>query len=135
MLYTQRALRQSLIEREQKLKTAFELLEGWRKHLPTPLQEIHKQNTHLALDDLYVRDVTLSIFRQYHEAVYMICFPWVGNRSDGRVSEDCRRKCGELCVNSAQVVLAIANQILNMEIIDRYARYCRFDPRYLDSKD
>jgi len=118
MLYTQRALRQSLTEREQKLKTAFELLEGWRKHLPTPLQEIHKQNTHLALDDLYVRDVTLSIFRQYHEAVYMICFPWVGNRSDGRVSEDCRRKCGELCVNSAQVVLAIANQILNMEIID-----------------
>lgn len=135
MLYTQRALRQSHIEREQKLKTAFELLEGWRKHLPTPLQEIHKQNTHLTLDDLYVRDVTLSIFRQYHEAVYMICFPWVGNRSDGQVSEDCGRKCGELCVNSAQVVLAIANQILNMEIIDRYARYCRFDPRYLDSKD
>ncbi|RQM04530.1 hypothetical protein DH86_00004444 [Scytalidium sp. 3C] len=118
MLYTQQALRQSLIEREQKLKTAFELLEGWRKHLPTPLQEIHKQNTHLTLDDLYVRDITLSIFRQYHEAVYMICFPWVGNRSDGRVSKDCRRKCVDLCVNSAQVVLAIANQILNMEIID-----------------
>ncbi|EPE28665.1 hypothetical protein GLAREA_09786 [Glarea lozoyensis ATCC 20868] len=74
MLYTQRALRQSLTEREQKLKTAFELLESWRKHLPTPLQEIHKQTTHLNLDDIYVPDATLSIFRQYHEAVYMIYF-------------------------------------------------------------
>ncbi|MCJ1279780.1 hypothetical protein MMC21_007604 [Puttea exsequens] len=121
MLYTQRALRQSLIEREQKLKTAFELLEGWRKHLPTPLQELHKQNTHLILDDCRVRDITLSIFRQYHEAIFMICFPWAGSQSDGRVSEDCRRKSVELCVNSAQVVLAIANQILNLDILDRYA--------------
>lgn len=128
MLYTQRALRQSLIEREQKLKIAFELLEGWRKHLPTTLQEIHKQNTHLTLDDHHVRDVTLSIFRQYHEAVFMICFPWVGNRSDGRVSKDCRRKCVELCVNSAEVVLAIANQILNLDIVDRYARHPFPDP-------
>ena len=119
MLYNQRALRQSLIEREQKLKTAFELLEGWRKHLPTSLQEIHKQNTHLILDDHHVRDFTLSIFRQYHEAVFMICFPWGGNRSDGRVSDDCRRKSIELCVNSAQVVLAVANQIVNLDILDR----------------
>lgn len=91
MLYNQRALRQFLIEREQKVKTAFGLLEGWRKHLPTSLQEIHKQNTHLILDDHHVRDVTLSIFRQYHEAVFMIYFPWADNRSDGRVSEDCRQ--------------------------------------------
>lgn len=126
MLYTQRALRQSLIEREQKLKTAFDLLEGWRKHLPNPLQEIHKQNTHLILDDHCVRDVTLSVFRQYHEAIFMICFPWAANRSDGRVSEDCRRKSVELCVNSAQVVLAIANQILNLDMLDRYARTCPF---------
>lgn len=118
MMYAQRALRQSLIEREHKLMTAFELLESWRKHLPTPLQGIHDQNSNLILDDVHVRDVTLSIFRQYHEAVYMICFPWVGNRSDGRVSEDCRRKCVDLCVNSAQVVLATANKILNIEIID-----------------
>ena len=121
MLYTQRALRNSLIEREQKLKTAFELLEGWRKHLPHALQEIHKQSTHLILDDYRVRDVILSIFRQYHEAIFMICFPWAGIRTDGRVSEDCRRRCVELCVNSAQVVLAIANQILNLDILDRYA--------------
>lgn len=131
MLYTQRALRQSLTEREQKLETALELLESWREHLPAPLREIHKQNIHLNLGDIYVRDVTLSIFRQYHEAAYMICFPWVGNRSDGRVSEDCRRKCGELCVNSAQVVLALSNQILNTEIIDRYARNYQIDPHDL----
>lgn len=124
MLYTQRALRQSLIEREQKLKTAFELLESWRKHLPTPLQEIDKQNTQLILDDHRVRDITLSIFRQYHEAVFMTFFPWAGNRSDGRVSDDCRRKSVDLCVNSAQVVLAIANQILNLDILDRYAPIC-----------
>lgn len=129
MLYNQRALRQSLLEREQKLKTAFELLEGWRKHLPSSLQEIHKQNTHLILDDHRVRDVTLSVFRQYHEAVFMICFPWAGNRSDGRVSEDCRRKSVELCVNSAQVVLAIANQIVNLDVLDRYAQHTLSDPR------
>ena len=122
MLYNQRALRQSLIEREQKLKTAFELLEGWRENLPTSLQDIHKQNAHLILDDYHVRDFTLSIFRQYHEAVFMIFFPLAGNRSDGRVSEDCRWKSVEVCVNSAQVVLAIANQILNLDILDRYAQ-------------
>ena len=122
MLYNERALKQSLKEREQKLKTAFELLEGSRTHLPTSMQEIHKQNTHLILDDHHVRDFTLSIFRQYHEAVFMIFLPWAGHRSDGRVSEDCRRKSVEICVNSAQGVLAIANQILNLDILNRYAQ-------------
>ena len=128
MLYNQRALRQSLVEREQKLKTAFELLERWRMHLPTSLQEIHKQNTHLILEDHHVRDFTLSIFRQYHEAVFMIYFPWAGNRSDGRVSEDCRKKSVEMCVNSAKVVLAVTNQIFNLDILDRYAQNVLSNP-------
>ena len=119
MLYNQRALRQSPAEREQKLKTAYELLEGWRSHLPPPLQEIHKQDMNLILDDHCTRDIHLSIFRQYHEAIFMTYYPWTGSQADGRVPENCRRKCVELCVNSAQAVLAIANQILNLDILDR----------------
>lgn len=119
MLYNQRALRQSPAEREQKLKTAYELLEGWRSQLPAPLQEIHKQDMHLILDNHQIRDIALSIFRQYHEAILMIYFPWTGSQADGRVSEDYRQKSVELCVNSAKVVLAIANQISNLDIFDR----------------
>nr|ANM86370.1 putative C6 transcription factor [Cladonia uncialis subsp. uncialis]AUW31185.1 putative C6 transcription factor [Cladonia uncialis subsp. uncialis] len=104
MLYNQRALRQTPAEREHKLKTAYELLEGWRSHLPAPLQGIHKQDIHLILDDHRTRDLHLSIFRQYHEAIFMIYFPWTGSQADGRISEDYRRKSMELCVNSAQVV-------------------------------
>ena len=119
MLYNQRALRQPPAEREQKLKTAYELLEGWRSHLPAPLQEIHKQDMHLILDDHRTRDIHLSIFRRYHEAIFMIYFPWTGSQADDRVSEDYRQKSVELCVNSAQVVLAITNQILNLDVLDR----------------
>lgn len=118
MLYNQRALRQSIVEREQKLKTAYKLLEGWRSHLPAPLQEIHKHDMHRILDDHQTRHIALSIFRQYHEAIFMIYFPWTCSQSGGRFSEDCRRKSMELCVNSAQVVLAIANQILCLDILD-----------------
>lgn len=32
------------------------------------------------------------------------------------------------------MVLAIANQILNIEIIDRYARRCNFDSPYFDQR-
>lgn len=119
MLYNQQALRQSLFEREQKLKTAYELLEGWRSQLPASLQEIHKHDIHRILDDHQTRHIALSIFRQYHEAIFMIYFPWTGTQSGGRVSEDYRRRSMELCVNSAQVVLAIANQILCLDILDR----------------
>ena len=118
MLYNQQALRQSLLEREQKLKMAYELLEGWRSHLPAPLQKIHKHDMHQVLDDHQTRPIALSIFRQYHEAIFMIYFPWTGSQSGGRVSEDYRRKSMELCVNSAQVVLAVANQILSLDILD-----------------
>ena len=121
MLYSQRALRQSLPERKQKLRTAYELLEGWRTKLPPPLHDIHTQDMYLILNDQRMpRDVALSIFRQYHEAILMIHFPWTGRQADARVSEEYRRKSVELCVGSAQVVLAIANQILNLDILDRY---------------
>lgn len=119
MLYSQRALRQLPVEREQKLRTAYELLEGWRKRLPVPLQEVHKQDMHRILDDHQTRPIAMLIFRQYHEAIFMIYFPWTGSQSDGRVSDDCRRQSMNLCVNSAQVVLAIANQILGLDILDR----------------
>ena len=119
MLYNQPALRQSPAEREQKLKTAYELIVGWRSHLPAPLQDIHKQDMHLVPDNRQMRDIALSIFRQYHEAIFMVYFPWTGSQTDGRVSEDYRRKSVELCVNSAQVVLAIANQMSNLHIFDR----------------
>ena len=119
MLYNQQALRQSLVEREQKLKTAHELLEGWRNHLPAHLQGIHKHDMHRILDDHQTRHIALSIFRQYHEAIFIIYFPWTSGQSVGRVSETCRRKCIELCANSAQVVLDIANQILSLDILDK----------------
>lgn len=119
MLYSQRALRQSFVEREQKLETAYKLLEGWRSHLPAPLQDIRKPDMHRILDDHQTRHIALSIFRQYHEAIFMIYFPWTGSQTGGRFSEDCRRKCMELCINSAQEVLDIANQILCLDILDR----------------
>lgn len=119
MLYSQRALRQSFVEREQKLETAYKLLEGWRSHLPAPLQDIRKPDMHGILDDHQTRHIALSIFRQYHEAIFMIYFPWTGSQTGGRFSEDCRRKSMELCINSAQEVLDIANQILCLDILDR----------------
>ena len=120
MLYNQQALRQPPPEREQKLKTANELLEGWRNLLPSPLQDIHKHNMHHILDDHQLRPMVLSIFRQYHEAVFIIHFPWTCDHSQGRVSENHRQMSMKLCANSAQVVLAVANQILCLDILDRY---------------
>lgn len=119
MLYNQRALRQSLAEREQKLELTYKLLEGWRSHLPAPLQEIHNPDIRRILDDQNLRHIALSMFRQYHEAIFMIYFPWTGSQSGGRVSEHCRKRSMELCVNSAQVVLAITNQISSLDILDR----------------
>ena len=119
MLYKQPALWQSPEEREAKLKAAYELIASWRNHLPAPLQEIHKQNMHLDLENRQMRDIALTIFRQYHEAIFMIFFPWTRSQAEGRVSEDYRRKSVEVCVNSAQVVLAVANQISNLHILDR----------------
>jgi hypothetical protein len=46
MLYSQRALRQTLGEREQKLEIAYNLLEGWRSRLPTILREMYKPDIH-----------------------------------------------------------------------------------------
>ena len=120
MLYRQSALRQSLIEREQKLDAAFKLLEDWRGRLPATLKEIHKPDIQRIMDDQPIsRHIALSMFRQYHEAIFMIFFPWSGGQSGGEVSEDCRRRGMELCVSSAQVVLATANQVSSLDILDR----------------
>ena len=119
MLYSQRALRQSFVEREQKLETAYKLLEGWRSHLPAPIQDIRKPDMNRILDDHQTRHIVLSTFRQYHEAIFMIYFPWTGSQTGGRFSEDCRRKSMDLCIKSAQEVLEIANQILCLDILDR----------------
>ncbi|KAL9114946.1 MAG: hypothetical protein Q9227_001189 [Pyrenula ochraceoflavens] len=119
MLYNQRALRQSPLEREQKLEMAYKLLEGWRNHLPAPLTELHKHDMQRTLEDHQMRNVALTMFRQYHEAIFLIFFPWSGSQSVDKVSEDCRRRSMELCVNSAQVVLGITNQISSLDILDR----------------
>ncbi|KAH8799105.1 hypothetical protein F5884DRAFT_905564 [Xylogone sp. PMI_703] len=119
MLYSQSALRQSPTEREQKLNMAYKLLEEWRSRLPPPLRDIHKPEMSRVLDDHQTRHITLTMFRQYHEAIFMIYFPWTGAQSSSRVSEECRRQSMELCVNSAQVVLATANQVSSLDILDR----------------
>ncbi|KAL9079457.1 MAG: hypothetical protein Q9157_001666 [Trypethelium eluteriae] len=120
MLYNQQALRQSLMEREQKLDVVYKLLENWKSRLPHPLQDIHKLDMRRTLDDLQIREMALTMFRQYHEAIFMIYFPWAGSQSAGRISEDYRRRSRELCVNSAQDVLAIAYQISSLDILDKY---------------
>ncbi|KAH8588738.1 hypothetical protein B0O99DRAFT_638470 [Bisporella sp. PMI_857] len=118
MLYNQSALRQSLAEREQKLEITYKLLEDWRSRLPTPLKDIHKPNMRTILDNYHTRHTVLSMFRQYHEAVFIMYFPWTAP-SGGRVSKDHRRRSLEMCVNSAQVVLATANQVACQDILDR----------------
>ncbi|KAL9619049.1 MAG: hypothetical protein Q9160_006304 [Pyrenula sp. 1 TL-2023] len=121
-LYSQTALRQPQEAREEKLDAAHKLLEGWRNHLPAPLQEVYKHDTtRRTLDDYHLGDMALSMFRQYHEAVFMIHFPWTTggqSSSNDRVSEATRRRSMELCVASAEAVLSIANQISSLHILD-----------------
>ena len=118
-LYKQSALRQSFVEREQSLEFAYNLLEGWRSQLPAPFQGIHNEDMRKVLDDHQTRHIALVMFRQYHEAIFMIFFPWTSSQADGKVSKEWRNKSMELCVNSAQAVLAIANQISSSDIRDR----------------
>ncbi|KAH8585600.1 hypothetical protein B0O99DRAFT_646535 [Bisporella sp. PMI_857] len=118
MLYNQSALRQSLAEREQKLEVTYKLLEDWRSRLPAPLKDIHKPNMRTILDNYHTRHIVLSMFRQYHEAIFIIYFPWTAP-SGGRVSKDCRRRSLEVCLSSAHVVLATANQVACQDILDR----------------
>ena len=107
MLYSQRALRQTLGEREQMLEIAYNLLEDWRSQLPTLLREMYKPDIHRILDYENLRYIALPMFQQYHEAIFMIFFPWTGDQASGdRVSQEWSMKGMELCVNSAHVVLA-----------------------------
>lgn len=80
MLYSQKALRQRLEEREQSLDLAHRLLEGWRTCLPIYLQEIHKHDMGgITLDDQKMRQLALSMVQKYHEAIFTIFFPWYAN--------------------------------------------------------
>ncbi|PVH98313.1 hypothetical protein DM02DRAFT_596157 [Periconia macrospinosa] len=120
LLYSQRGLRLSAAEREHKLDISFKLLEDWRSHLPPALREIHKADIQGIMADYQVHHIALCMFRQYHEAIFLIYFPWTGKQSEGRIAEKARRKSLEMCVNSAQVVLTTANQVSSLEILDRY---------------
>jgi hypothetical protein len=107
------------MEREKMLGMAYELLEDWRSRLPAPLEEIEKPDMQRILNSHQIRHIALSMFRQYHEAIFMIYFPWTGTQSSGSVSEDYRQRSIELCVNSAQAVLATANQVSSLDLFDR----------------
>ncbi|KIN07015.1 hypothetical protein OIDMADRAFT_70428, partial [Oidiodendron maius Zn] len=116
-LYSQSALRQSPIEREKMLGMAYKLLEDWRSRLPATLEEMERPDMQRILNNHHVRHIALSMFRQYHEAIFMIYFPWTGAQSSGSVSEDYRRRSIELCVSSAQAVLATANQVSSLDML------------------
>jgi hypothetical protein len=90
--------------------------------LPPTLKEIHKTDVQGIMGDYDYRDMALCMFRQYHEAIFLIFFPWTWTQSKEKISEEARRKGMELCVNSAQVVLTTANQVSSLEILDRYDR-------------
>lgn len=119
-LYSQRALSQNLDERERNLMQAHKGLENWRSGLPMHLQNIHRHETgNLTLDDQKTRHLTLTMVHTYHEAIFIIFFPWTGVKSQGLISEHYRKTSMELCVKSAQAVLAIAARISSCDILDR----------------
>jgi hypothetical protein len=120
LLYSQGGLRQSVAERERNLDLSFKLLEEWRGHLPPELRDIHKADEG-AMGDCSLRRMVLRMFRQYHEAIFLLYFPWIRPQSKGRITEETRRKGVELCTNSAQVALTTANQALSWGTLDRYA--------------
>jgi hypothetical protein len=118
-LYSQRALSQTLDERERNLMQAHKVLESWRTGLPTHLQNIHRHETgYVNLDDQKTRHLTLTMVHKYHEAIFIIFFPWTGSQSKGIISEHYRKRSMELCVKSAQAVLAIAARISSCDILD-----------------
>ncbi|KAF4185804.1 hypothetical protein CNMCM7927_006229 [Aspergillus lentulus] len=117
-LYSSRALCQTVAERERNLMQAHKALESWRTGLPIHLQNIHRHETgYVTLDDQKTRHLTLTMVRKYHEAIFIIFFPWTGSQSKGLISEHYRKKSMELCVKSAQAVLAIAARIASCDIL------------------
>jgi hypothetical protein len=117
-LYSSRALCQTVAERERNLMQAHKDLESWRTGLPIHLQNIHRHETgYVTLDDQKTRHLTLTMVRKYHEAIFIIFFPWTGSQSKGLISEHYRKRSLELCVKSAQAVLAIAARISSCDIL------------------
>lgn len=118
-LYSQRALRQTLDERERNLMQAHKALESWRTGLPIHLQNIHRHEIgYVTLHDQQTRHLTLTMVHKYHEAIFIIFFPWTGSQSKVLISEHYRKMSMELCVKSAQAVLAIAARISSGDILD-----------------
>ncbi|KAJ6182067.1 hypothetical protein N7485_000709 [Penicillium canescens] len=75
-LYSQRALCQTLDERERNLMQAHKVLESWRTGLPIYLQNIHRHETgYVTLDDQKTRYLTLTMVHKYHESIFIIFFP------------------------------------------------------------
>ncbi|KAL4885433.1 hypothetical protein BJY04DRAFT_205251 [Aspergillus karnatakaensis] len=117
-LYSPKALCQTLAERERNLMQAHKVLENWRTGLPSHLQNIHRHETgYVTLDDQKTRHLTLTMVCKYHEAIFIIFFPWTGSQSKGLISEQYRKMSMELCVKSAQAVLAIAARISSCDIL------------------
>jgi hypothetical protein len=117
-LYSQKALCQTSDEREGNLMQAHKLLESWRTDLPVQLQNIHRHETgYVTLDDQKTRHLTLAMLHKYHEAIFIIFLPWTGSQSKGLISEHYRERSMELCVKSAQVVLAVAARISRCDIL------------------
>ncbi|KAL6229819.1 hypothetical protein BDW75DRAFT_234904 [Aspergillus navahoensis] len=132
-LYSPRALCQTVAERERNLMQAHKVLESWRTGLPIHLQNIHRHETgYITLDDQKTRHLTLTMVCKYHEAIFIIFFPWTGSQSKGLISEHFpwtgsqskglisehyRKRSMELCVKSAQAVLAIAARIASCDIL------------------
>ncbi|GIJ90363.1 hypothetical protein Asppvi_009317 [Aspergillus pseudoviridinutans] len=91
-LYSSRALCQTVAERERNLMQAHMVLESWRTGLPIHLQNIHRHETgYVTLDDQKTRHLTLTMVRKYHEAIFIIFFPWTGSQSR-LISEHYRKR-------------------------------------------
>ncbi|OQE94684.1 hypothetical protein PENNAL_c0003G01580 [Penicillium nalgiovense] len=101
-LYSQRALCQTLDERERNQDQTHKTPESWRTGLPIHLQNIHQHETgYVTLDDQKTRRLTLTMIHKCHEAIFIIFFPWTGSQSKGLISEHYRKRSMELCVKSA----------------------------------
>jgi hypothetical protein len=115
------------------LEIAYNLLEGWRSRLPTLLRDMYKPDIHWTLDDENLRYIALPMFRQYHEAIFMIFFPWTGDQVSGdRASQEWRVKSMELCVNSAHVILATVDRVPSLDIL---ATQVNYSPQFFHYQD
>jgi hypothetical protein len=85
MLYSQSALRQTPGEREQVLNS-IQSLGRLEESTPNTFKR-NEPDIHRILNYEHLRYIALPMFRQYHEAIFMVLFPWTGDQVSGdRVS-------------------------------------------------